>query len=241
MRAYISPEEEYEIYMLPEEYNWIDIKKEICNQICQYVLLISEKVKRETLFNAVYNKAEYIEYTIKLAGFDYEDKVKTYHQIANHTYLIKEAQIQQLEQMNIQLCEECVMLCDNQWCLECYAFSILLPNENNENEIEFVVFKLSQGIKPEKAHEIDAEYDLRYSGKDTLVFQPKFLTKINLKIAFEILPKAIIQIASKLLLASKRINIRGGIIDTEYTGDITIMLLNETEKLFKIEHTEKIA
>ncbi|KAG9307515.1 hypothetical protein G9A89_017345 [Geosiphon pyriformis] len=39
-------------------------------------------------------EAEYIEYTIELAGFDYKDEVETYHQIASHTYPTKEAQIQ---------------------------------------------------------------------------------------------------------------------------------------------------
>ncbi|KAG9297792.1 hypothetical protein G9A89_000968 [Geosiphon pyriformis] len=39
-------------------------------------------------------EAEYIEYTIELAGFDYEDEVETYHQIVSHTYPTKEAQIQ---------------------------------------------------------------------------------------------------------------------------------------------------
>ncbi|KAG9297314.1 hypothetical protein G9A89_002003 [Geosiphon pyriformis] len=142
------------------------------------------------------------------------------------------------------------MSCDNQWYLKCYALSILLPDENDENEIEFGISELveelpttpiyllkkqpplqlkyfdnhGQGIRPEKAHEIDTEYDLRYPGKDTLVLQLKSLTKINLKIALEILPRAIVQIASRSSLASKRINIRGGIIDAEYTGDITIML-----------------
>ncbi|KAG9303045.1 hypothetical protein G9A89_022134 [Geosiphon pyriformis] len=82
-------------------------------------------------------KAEYIEYTMELAGFDYEDKVEVYHQIASHTYSIQEAQIQRLEQMNIRLCEECIMLCDEQWCPECYALSIPLPSKNDENEIEF--------------------------------------------------------------------------------------------------------
>ncbi|KAG9296123.1 hypothetical protein G9A89_011976 [Geosiphon pyriformis] len=212
-------------------------------------------------------KAEYIEYTIELAGFDYEDKVETYYQITSHIYSTKEAQIQQLEQMNIQLCKECVMPCNNQWCLEYYALNILLSDENNKNKIEFRVSELiekllitpiyflenqlslqlkyfdnhGQRIRPEKTHEIDAKYDLRYPGKDTLVFQPKFLTKINLKIAFEILPGAIVQIAFKLLLASKGINIKGRIIDAGYMGDITIMLQNETEKSFKIKHIEEIA
>ncbi|KAG9298961.1 hypothetical protein G9A89_020274 [Geosiphon pyriformis] len=159
------------------------------------------------------------------------------------------------------------MSCNDKWCLECYTFSIPLPDENNENEIEFEVSELveelptifiyllknqpplqlkyfdnhGQGIRPEKTHEIDAEYDLRYPEKDTLVLQPKFLTKINLKIALKIPLRAMVQIASRSSLASKGINIKEGVIDAEYTGDITIILQNETNKLFRIEHAEKIA
>ncbi|KAG9291353.1 hypothetical protein G9A89_003457 [Geosiphon pyriformis] len=118
--------------ILPEEYNWIDvaIRRGVCDQTCQYVLSISEKVRRETPFDATYNsalnklyhyphnaemifdlaialingatqedvcqmkEAEYIEYTMELAGFDYKDEVETYHQIASHTYPTKETQIQ---------------------------------------------------------------------------------------------------------------------------------------------------
>ncbi|KAG9303478.1 hypothetical protein G9A89_018374 [Geosiphon pyriformis] len=36
-------------------------------------------------------EAEYIEYTMELAGFDYKDKVEVYHQIASHIYPIQEA------------------------------------------------------------------------------------------------------------------------------------------------------
>ncbi|KAG9306547.1 hypothetical protein G9A89_004744 [Geosiphon pyriformis] len=53
-----------------------------------------------------------------------------------------------------------------------------------------------QGIKSKKVYEINAGYDLRYLGKDILVLQPKFLTKINLKIALKIPPGAMVQIAS---------------------------------------------
>ncbi|KAG9287262.1 hypothetical protein G9A89_008892 [Geosiphon pyriformis] len=195
-------------------------------------------------------EAKYIEYTIKLAGFDYEDEVETYHQIASHTYPTQEAQIQQLEQMNIQLCEECIMPCDDKWCPEFYALSIPLPKKNDENEIKFGVSELveelpttliyflekqlplqlkyfdnhGQGIRPENVHEIDAGYDLRYPRKDTLVLQPKSLTKINLKITLEIPSGVMIQIAFRSLLASKKINVKGGVINARYTGDITIML-----------------
>ncbi|KAG9300052.1 hypothetical protein G9A89_018329 [Geosiphon pyriformis] len=102
-------------------------------------------------------------------------------------------------------------------------------------------FNNGQGIKPKKAHEIDTVYDLRYPGKDTLVLKPKSLTKINLKIALEIPPGAMVQITSRSSLASKEINVKGGIINAEYTGDITVMFQNETDKPFKIEHAEKIA
>ncbi|KAG9307768.1 hypothetical protein G9A89_023333 [Geosiphon pyriformis] len=238
MGACILPKEEYEnhtcyYYMLPEECNWINvaIRGGVCDQTCQYALSISEKIKRRTPFDAAYNsvlnklyhyphdaemifdlamtlvnratkedvcqikEAEYIEYTIELAGFDYEN-----------------------EQMNIRLCEECIMSCDEQWCPECYAFSIPLPIKDDQHEIEFgiqdekvpitliyltenqpvIIFKYfnnkRQEIKPEKAHEIDAGYDLRYPEKNTLILQPKSFTKINLKIVLEIPPGTMVQI-----------------------------------------------
>ncbi|KAG9301412.1 hypothetical protein G9A89_018084 [Geosiphon pyriformis] len=49
-----------------------------------------------------------------------------------------------------------------------------------------------------------------------------------------------VQIASKLLLASKGINVRREVIDAGYTGNIIIMLQNETDKSFRIKHAEKI-
>ncbi|KAG9290688.1 hypothetical protein G9A89_011651 [Geosiphon pyriformis] len=252
--------------MLPEECNWIDvaIRGGVCDQTCQYALSISEKVKRGTLFDAAYNsalnklyhyphdaeiifdlamtlingaiqedvhqmkEAKYIKYTMELAGFDYEDEPHISDQRSSNSMIRAN---------------------EHSICLECYALSISLPDENEENEIEFGVSELvkelpttpiyllekqpplqlkyfdnhGQGIRPEKAHKIDAKYDLRYPGKDTLILQPKFLTKINLKIALEIPAGAMIQIASRSSLASKRINIRRGVIDAGYTGDITII------------------
>ncbi|KAG9303378.1 hypothetical protein G9A89_013704 [Geosiphon pyriformis] len=117
--------------MLPEECNWIDIamRREVCDQTCQYALSISEKVRKRTPFDAAYNsafnklyyyshnakmifdlamalinratqedvcqikKAEYIEYTMELAEFNYKEKVETYYQIASHIYPTQEAQI----------------------------------------------------------------------------------------------------------------------------------------------------
>ncbi|KAG9306995.1 hypothetical protein G9A89_003046 [Geosiphon pyriformis] len=205
-------------------------------------------INRATQENVCQMKeSEYIAYTFEIARYNYEDEVKVYYQIASHTYLTKEAQAQRLEQMNIKF--------------------IPLPSENNENKIEFKEPKATeeieatfiyfiknqpalqlkyfnnngQEIKSEKAHEIDAGYDLRYPDKNTFVLKPKSLTKINLKIALKIPPGAMVQITSWSFLASKKINVRGEIIDAGYTGDITIILQNKTNKPFKIEHAEKIA
>ncbi|KAG9296538.1 hypothetical protein G9A89_015130 [Geosiphon pyriformis] len=257
MKACISSKEEYETHicyfcktchreqfefpkrnMLSEEYNWINVamRKGVCDQTCQYALSISKKVKRRTPFDAAYNRAlnklyhysynaeiifnlamalineaiqkdvhqikeaEYIEYTMKLAGFNYEDK-----------------------------------------CLECYALSILLLSKNDQEEIEFGKLETKEKITTTPIYLTENQYDLRYLGKNTLVLQPKSLTKINLRIAFEIPPETIVQIASQLLLASKEINVKGGVIDARYNENITIMLQNKTDKPFRIEHAEKIA
>ncbi|KAG9301999.1 hypothetical protein G9A89_021043 [Geosiphon pyriformis] len=162
-------------------------------------------------------ESEYIAYTFEIAGYNYKDKVEIYHQIASHTYLTKEAQAQcknnekKIEFGELEATEEIeatpIYLIKNQPALQLKYFN------NNR-----------QGIKSEKAHEIDTEYDLRYPDKDTFVLKPKSLTKINLKIALEILPGAIVQIASQSSLASKEINVREKIIDAGYTGDITVIL-----------------
>ncbi|KAG9296977.1 hypothetical protein G9A89_001768 [Geosiphon pyriformis] len=262
--------------ILPEECNWIDVamREGVCDQTCQYALSISEKVKRGTPFNVAYNsalnklyyyphdakmifdltialingatkedvhqmkKTEYIEYTLELAGFDYEDEVKVYHEIA--------------KQINIKLCKECIMLCDEQWCSECYALSIPLSSESDKYEIKFgepeatekiettpiyliknqpaSQFKYfnnnRQGIKPEKAHKIDAGYDLRYPEKDTLTLKPKSLTKINLKIALKISLKTMMRDIQETLQSSiylLLINISG------------LQLVNQRELLKKNE------
>ncbi|KAG9284797.1 hypothetical protein G9A89_003720 [Geosiphon pyriformis] len=139
MGACISSEKEYESHLIKKSGKWNrtscltcgkQLPDEFCDQTCQYVLSIAEKVKHGTPFNATYNsalskfyhyphdakiiyelvmvlinggtkedvlqmkEAKYIEYTLELARFDYEDEVKVYHQIASHTYSTQEAQIQ---------------------------------------------------------------------------------------------------------------------------------------------------
>ncbi|KAG9299099.1 hypothetical protein G9A89_020412 [Geosiphon pyriformis] len=50
-----------------------------------------------------------------------------------------------------------------------------------------------------------------------------------------------VQLAFRNSLAKKKINIRGGIIDTGYVRNIIAMLQNDSEKTYVIEPNEKIA
>ncbi|KAG9284460.1 hypothetical protein G9A89_014064 [Geosiphon pyriformis] len=92
----------------------------------------------------------------------------------------------------------------------------------------------------ERAHNTNAEFDLRYPRKDVIKLKPHSHICIDLKVALEIPAKTIIQLASRSSLAKKGINIRGRIIDMEYVENIIIMLQNDSEKTYIIEPNEKI-
>ncbi|KAG9306359.1 hypothetical protein G9A89_018242 [Geosiphon pyriformis] len=93
-----------------------------------------------------------------------------------------------------------------------------------------------EGIMPECVHNIDAEFDLRYPGKDAIKLEPHLRTCINLKIALEILATTIVQLAFRSSLAKK-----GEIIDAGYVENIIAMLQNDSEKAYVIEPNERIA
>ncbi|KAG9295122.1 hypothetical protein G9A89_006103 [Geosiphon pyriformis] len=99
----------------------------------------------------------------------------------------------------------------------------------------------NKDIMPEHVHDINAEFDMRYPEKNTIKLEPHSCTCIDLKIALEIPVTTIIQLAFRSSLAKKRINIRRGIINTEYVGNIIVMLQNDFEKAYIIEPNKKIA
>ncbi|KAG9284456.1 hypothetical protein G9A89_014060 [Geosiphon pyriformis] len=94
---------------------------------------------------------------------------------------------------------------------------------------------------PECAYNTDAEFDLRYPGKDLIKLEPHLCICIDFKIALKILATTMVQLASRNSLAKKRINIRGGIIDAGYVRNIIVMLQNDSEKAYTIDPNEKIA
>ncbi|KAG9307080.1 hypothetical protein G9A89_016908 [Geosiphon pyriformis] len=98
-----------------------------------------------------------------------------------------------------------------------------------------------KGIMPKHVHNTDAEFNLRYPGKDAIKLEPHSRTCIDLKIALEIPATTMVQLSSRSSLAKKGITIRGGIIDAKYVGNIMAMLQNDSEKIYIIEPNEKIA
>ncbi|KAG9303778.1 hypothetical protein G9A89_018675 [Geosiphon pyriformis] len=85
----------------------------------------------------------------------------------------------------------------------------------------------NEGIMPECTHDTDARFNLRYLGKDAIQLEPHSRICIDLKIALEI-------------LATTIINIRRGIINTGYIGNIIAMLQNDSEKTYIIKPNKKI-
>ncbi|KAG9298773.1 hypothetical protein G9A89_012841 [Geosiphon pyriformis] len=94
---------------------------------------------------------------------------------------------------------------------------------------------------PKWAHDANTRFDLRYSGEDAIKLEPHLCICINLKVALEILTTTMVPLAFRNSLAKKGINIRGGIIDTRYIGNIIVMLQNNSEKTYIIEPNKKIA
>ncbi|KAG9302753.1 hypothetical protein G9A89_009530 [Geosiphon pyriformis] len=121
-----------------------------------------------------------------------------------------------------------------------YKQYIVLSDLTKKQELKWFSDN-NKGIMPEHVHDIDARFDLRYPGKEVIKLELLLHTCINLKVALEIPATTIVQLASRSSLAKRRINIRGGIINVEYVGNIIIMLQNDSEKAYIIEPNEKIA
>ncbi|KAG9286110.1 hypothetical protein G9A89_010124 [Geosiphon pyriformis] len=187
-----------------------------------------------------------------------KDDPKEFHKHYQHLAPTREEQEQCLEQLNTRLCQHCLILCDFYSSSVQYDKSndnnsnsdlnsnpnyeqyIALPDLTKEQELKWFSDN-NEGIRPECMHNTNAGFDLRYPGKDAIKLEPHSCTCIDLKIALEILATTIVQLASRSSLVKKEINIREGIIDTGYIGNIIAMLQNNSEKAYIIKPNKKIA
>ncbi|KAG9291505.1 hypothetical protein G9A89_021924 [Geosiphon pyriformis] len=114
-------------------------------------------------------------------------------------------------------------------------------SDSNSNAKTYIYSNNNKDIIPECAHDTDARFDLRYSEKNAIKLEPHLCTCIDLKVTLEILATTMVQLIFRSSLVKKRINIRKGIINTEYIGNIIVMLQNDLEKTYIIEPNKKIA
>ncbi|KAG9296556.1 hypothetical protein G9A89_015148 [Geosiphon pyriformis] len=125
--------------------------------------------------------------------------------------------------------------------------SIFNPNSNSDNDDNKNTG--SSSIQYGKNNDNDSNSDLNPNSNYKQYIALLDLTKeqephscicIDLKITLEIPATIMVQLASRSNLAKRRINIRGGIIDMRYVGNVIIMLQNDSEKAYIIEPNEKI-
>ncbi|KAG9289796.1 hypothetical protein G9A89_015376 [Geosiphon pyriformis] len=117
---------------------------------------------------------------------------------------------------------------------------IVLSDLTKEQELKWFSDN-NKDIMSKHTHDTNTGFDLRYLKKDTIKLEPYLCICIDLKIALKIPATTIVQLASKSSLAKRGINIRRGIIDAEYVGNIIAMLQNDSKKAYVIEPNEKIA
>ena len=112
--------------------------------------------------------------------------------------------------------------------------------QNDKMEIK-VFTNYGKGKIPERTHEEDAGFDIKYPGVTILNIPPKEVMFVNTWIAMEIPKGSYCQLKSRSSLAKKGIEVKAGTIDAGYTGDIGILLYNNTGLTYQIRPNEKIA
>lgn len=97
----------------------------------------------------------------------------------------------------------------------------------------------SNATLPTKAYEHDACFDL-YASCDVVV-KPGVATEVPTGLRFLIPEGWEAQIRPRSSLGSKGLQIHPGTIDAYYTGEITVLFFNFTDKPYKIKAGDRIA
>ncbi|CAG8799362.1 12641_t:CDS:2, partial [Racocetra fulgida] len=93
----------------------------------------------------------------------------------------------------------------------------------------------------EDSHEHDADFDLRYPGEEAILVYPHQIIMIDLYLAIEVPVGTVCQLMSRSSLAKKGIEVKGGTIDAGYTGNIGVLLHNNSNEPYEIQPNERIA
>ncbi|KAG9302007.1 hypothetical protein G9A89_021051 [Geosiphon pyriformis] len=230
--------------ILPDERLWNDVSGRggTCNEAYGYLhddheIWRMASAKAEGTMSEEIREIKDNSWTPEYTGLDYP----------KNDFFTDDPDEQRLANLNTKLCDHCLIPCHFQYCDECDLMFNLPPRilfpitelskpkeEDTETEQYLAypdLFKElelkwysdnEEGICPKRAHDTDAGFNLRYPGQLPIIIAPHSLVKIDLKIVLEIPISTMIQVASQSSLAKKGIDIKGGIIDASYTGNIIV-------------------
>ena len=91
-----------------------------------------------------------------------------------------------------------------------------------------------KGKMPERAHEHDAGFDLRYPGEEAILVYPHQTIMIDLYLAIKVPVGTVCQLMSQSSLAKKGIKVKKGTIDTRYIENIGVLLHNNSNESYEI-------
>ncbi|KAG9285492.1 hypothetical protein G9A89_021823 [Geosiphon pyriformis] len=244
---------------LLDEGMWNDIpgRGKMCDELCQYTILISNWVRKGTSIKATWRRAIDFEYYNE-CDLIYNPPPRIIYIISEEEEPISNCALESESSFNSDsnsnndnnenIGSSFIQYGENN---DNDSNSDLNPNSNYEQYIALPDLTKKQELKwfsdnnedimPERVNNTDAGFDLRYSGKDAIKLEPHSCTCIDLKIALEILTTTIVQLTSRNSLMKREINIRGRIIDMRYIENIITMLQNDSEKTYIIEPNKKIA
>lgn len=103
--------------------------------------------------------------------------------------------------------------------------------------VEFCVGE--NGSKPQKGTKFSAGYDIASAIDFTL--QPNSVAKISTDLRVVMHPQLCCKLMTRSSLALKDIIVLGGLIDSDYRGEIFVILKNDSKQPFLINKRQKIA
>ena len=111
----------------------------------------------------------------------------------------------------------------------------------DETEISTIKFKRlgPEARRPEKKSEIAAGYDI--SAVENKTIRPWKREVVSTQIALAIPQGAYGRIAPHSRLALKGIDVTAGVIDSDYQGEVKVLLVNYSDVQFKIKTGNRIA
>ena len=116
-----------------------------------------------------------------------------------------------------------------------------LPDSSSSDidKIAAITVQMEQGgTQPERSTAGSAGYDFKSNVKITL--QPRTVTKVNLNVRLRIPDNYFLQLTSRSSRAAKGIFTVGGVIDSDYIGNIWALLYNSTDSPLVVQKGEKV-